>query len=67
MKKLKYKAMVLSCIDPRFQSKDFEALMADEDTQKYVYDLICEKAILKYDSGKLGIDDISVTDEFTDE
>ena len=39
----------------------------DEDTQKYVYDLICEKAILKYDSGKLGIDDISVTDEFTDE
>ena len=51
----------------KFHSKDFEALMADEDTQKYVYDLICEKAILKYDSGKLGIDDISVTDEFTDE
>ena len=50
----------------KFQSKDFESLMADEDTQKYVYDLICEKTILKYDSGKLGIDDISVTDEFTD-
>ena len=26
MKKLKYKAMVLSCIDPRFQSKVFEHL-----------------------------------------
>ena len=51
----------------KFQSKDFESLMADEDTQKYVYDLICEKTILKYDSGKLGIDDISVTDEFSDE
>ena len=53
--------------DHKFQSKDFESLMADEDTQKYVYDLICEKTILKYDSGKLGIDDISVTDEFADE
>ena len=53
--------------DHKFQSKDFESLMADEDTQKYVYDLICEKTILKYDSGKLGIDDISVTDESSDE
>ena len=53
--------------DHKFQSKDFESLMADEDTQKYVYDLICEKTILKYDSGKLGIDDVSTTDEFADE
>ena len=53
--------------DHKFQSKDFESLMADEDTQKYVYDLICEKTILKYDSGKLGIDDVSTTDEFSDE
>ena len=26
--------------EQKFQSKDFESLMADEDTQKYVYDLI---------------------------
>ena len=51
----------------KFQSKDFESLMADEETQKYVYDMICDKVILKYDSGKLGIDDVSTTDEFVDE
>jgi len=53
--------------DHKFQSKDFGTLMADEDTQKYTYDQICEKTILKYDSGKLGIDDVAVTDEFADE
>jgi len=52
--------------DHKFQSKDFESLMADEETQKYVYDLICQKIVLKYDSGKLGIDDVSTTDEFAD-
>ena len=51
----------------KFQSKDFESLMADEETQKYVYDMICKKVILKYDSGKLGIDDVSITDGFVDE
>ena len=51
----------------KFQSKDFESLVADEETQEYVYDLICQKVILKYDSGKLGIDDVSTTDEFVDE
>jgi recombination protein RecA len=50
----------------KFQSKDWGALMADVDTQKYVYDLICEKVILKYDSAKLGIDDVSTSDEFVD-
>ena len=39
----------------------------DEETQQYVYNLICEKVILKYDSGKLGIDDVSTSDEFADE
>ena len=29
--------------------------------------MICKKVILKYDSGKLGIDDVSTTDEFVDE
>ena len=51
----------------KFQSKDFQSLMADVDFQKYTYDLICEKVILKYDSGKLGIDDVSTSDEFADE
>ena len=51
----------------KFQSKDFQSLMADVDFQKYTYNLICEKVILKYDSGKLGIDDVSTSDEFADE
>ena len=51
----------------KFQSKDFGSLMADEDTQKYIYDKICKASILKYDSGKLGIDDVTTSDEFADE
>ena len=51
----------------KFQSKDWGSLMADEETQQYVYNLICDKTILKYDSGKLGIDDVSTSDEFADE
>ena len=51
----------------KFQSKDFGSLMADEDTQKYIYDKICEASILTYDSGKLGIDDVTTSDEFADE
>ena len=50
----------------KFQSKDFGSLMADEDTQKYIYDKICKASILKYDSGKLGIDDVTTSDEFAD-
>ena len=51
----------------KFQSKDFGSLMADEDTQKYIYDKICAASILRYDSGKLGIDDVTTSDEFADE
>ncbi len=51
----------------KFQSKDFGALLSDVDTQEYVYDSICKKVILKYDSGKLGIDDVTTDDEFRDE
>ena len=53
--------------EDKFQSKDFGALLSDVDTQKYIYDSICEKVILKYDSGQLGIDDVTTTDEFGDE
>ena len=51
----------------KFQSKDFGALLSDVDTQKYIYDSICEKVILKYDSNQLGIDDVTTEDEFVDE
>ena len=51
----------------KFQSKDFQSLMTDADFREYTYNLICEKVILKYDSGKLGIDDVSTSDEFADE
>ena len=50
-----------------FQSKDFSSLLADVDTKKYIYDSICEKVILKYDSNQLGIDDVTETDEVVDE
>ena len=50
----------------KFQSKDFGSLLADVDTQKYIYDSICEKVILKYDSGQLGIDDVTTDEEFAD-
>ena len=51
----------------KFQSKDFSSLLADVDTHEYVYNSICEKVILKYDSGQLGIDDVTTDDEFADE
>ena len=50
----------------KFQSKDFSSLLADVDTKKYIYDSICEKVILKYDSNQLGIDDVTTDDEFAD-
>ena len=51
----------------KFQSKDFGALISDVETQEYIYDSICEKIILKYDSGQLGIDDVTTEAEFADE
>ena len=51
----------------KFQSKDFGALISDVETQEYIYDSICEKLILKYDSAQLGIDDVTTEQEFVDE
>ena len=51
----------------KFQSKDFGSLISDVDTQEYIYDSICEKLILKYDSAQLGIDDVTTDEEFADE
>ena len=51
----------------KFQSKDFGGLISDVETQEYIYDSICEKLILKYDSAQLGIDDVTTDEEFVDE
>ena len=51
----------------KFQSKDYGALISDVETQEYIYDSICEKLILKYDSAQLGIDDVTTEQEFADE
>jgi recombination protein RecA len=47
----------------KFQSKDWEDLITQNDElRKYLYQLICDKVILKYQE-KLGIDDVEFTDE----
>jgi recombination protein RecA len=47
----------------KFLSKDWEDLITKNDElREYVYQLICDKVILKY-KGKLGIDDVEFTDE----
>ena len=47
----------------KFQSKDWEDLITQNDElRKYIYQLICDKVILKYKE-KLGIDDVEFTDE----
>ena len=47
----------------KFQSKDWDELMEDEELKSYVYDLICNKVILQYKTEDMGIDDIEYTDE----
>ena len=51
----------------KFLSKDWEKTLEDEELKKYIYDLICSKVILKYQSQKLGIDDVIETDRVVDE
>jgi recombination protein RecA len=47
----------------KFLSKDWEDLITKNDElREYVYELICDKVILKYKE-KLGIDDVEYTDE----
>ena len=47
----------------KFQSKDWDELMEDEELKSYVFDLICNKVILQYKTEDMGIDDIEYTDE----
>ena len=54
--------------EKKFQSKDWSSLLEDEDEygttlRDYVYDLICDKVILKYTKEDLGIDDVEMTEE----
>ena len=47
----------------KFQSKDWEDIISTNDElREHIYQLICEKAILKYKE-KRGIDDVEFTDE----
>jgi len=47
----------------KFQSKDWEDLITENDElREYVYQIICDKVILRYKE-KLGIDDVTFTDE----
>ena len=38
-------------------------MLKDKDLKEYLYKLICDKVILKYDKSALGIDDVEITDE----
>ena len=55
--------------DVKFQSKDFEKKITEDDTLKQeIYEAICNAYILKYQPGEdFGIDDIIVDEEFVNE
>lgn len=55
--------------DVKFQSKDFERKIMEDDTlRQEIYDAICNAYILKYQPGQdFGIDDIEIDDEFISE
>ena len=52
----------------KFQSKEWnEKLDTDDDLKKYIYELICSKSVLKYQSQTLGIDDVKETSDVVDD
>jgi hypothetical protein len=52
----------------KFQSKDFKQLLDKVDGLKeHLYELICEKLILKYNMDEFGIDDVVMTEDGMDE
>ena len=54
--------------DVKFLSKDFHDMMeTNQELKEKIYSLICDKAILKYQTNKLGIDDVIETDQVVDE
>ena len=54
--------------DIKFQSKDFNKILADnEGLEEELYNAVCTKLILQYDTSALGIDDVELTDETIDD
>ena len=53
--------------EKKFQSKDWEKVLEEPGLKEYVYNLICDKVILKYTKEDLGIDDVEMTDEVISE
>jgi recombination protein RecA len=52
----------------KFQSKEWnEKLDNDDELRKYIYELICSKSVLKYQSQTLGIDDVKETSDVIDD
>jgi recombination protein RecA len=52
----------------KFQSKEWnEKLDNDDELRKYIYELICSKSVLKYQSQTLGIDDVKETSDVVDD
>ena len=49
--------------EKKFQSKDWSKLLEDTEFRDYVYNMICDKVILKYTKEDLGIDDVEMTEE----
>jgi recombination protein RecA len=48
----------------KFQSKDFKELMENNDgLRNHLYKQICEKSVLQYQKGDVGIDDVEYTKE----
>jgi len=48
----------------KFQSKDFEdKMLGDPELKERLYNRMCEAMIMSYKTGKLGIDDIEISDE----
>jgi recombination protein RecA len=51
--------------DIKFQSKDWAEKLEDKEFKEYCYNMICEKAILKYEKN-FGIDDVIVEEEISE-
>ena len=49
----------------KFQSKDWSALLQDEEFKSHCYNLICDKVILKYEKN-FGIDDVVIEEEMSE-
>jgi hypothetical protein len=51
----------------KFQSKDWNEKLEDEEFKEHCYNMICEKLVLKYDMSELGIDDVTETEDVMDD